>query len=222
MRSSLAPVLAALTLAFAVMAPATAHAQERDPVLFVHGYGGSGDNWDPMIADLTDHGWDGDRLYTISYDYDASNEVTARLIGQEVDRILDETGHDAVDLVTHSMGGLSSRWYLRFLGGHEDVDDWVSLAGPNEGSLVRLPCVETSPSCQEVVVGSEFLEELNSGDPTPGDVTYTTFRSLCDLIVRPSTSVTLPGADNHRVGCVGHVSFLTDPEVSEGVRDTLS
>ncbi|WP_285730287.1 alpha/beta fold hydrolase [Nocardiopsis sp. ATB16-24] len=219
MRFFLPLVIAALVST--VLAP-TAHAQERDPVLFVHGYGGSADNWETMIDDFTDDGWNRDELYALDYDSDASNVETAELIAQEVSRILDETGHDQVDMVTHSMGGLSSRWYLKFLDGHRNVDDWISLAGPNQGSTVELPCVNTSPSCQEVVVGSSFLQRLNTADPTPGDVTYTTFRSLCDLVVRPSTNVTLPGADDHRVGCVGHVSFLRDAGVSQDVRDTLS
>ncbi|RKS08199.1 triacylglycerol lipase [Nocardiopsis sp. Huas11] len=221
MRLSLAPA-AALLLAGALTAPAAAHAQERDPVLFVHGYSGNATNWDPMIADFTADGWDRDDLHSISYDYDASNTETAELIAEEVDAILAESGGDAVDVVTHSMGGLSSRWYLKILGGHEHVDQWISLAGPNQGSSVRLPCVATAPSCQEVVEGSGFLQELNAGDPTPGDTAYTTFRSLCDLIVRPSTNVTLSGADNRLVGCVSHTAFLRDDGVSEDVRDVLS
>lgn len=222
MRALLTLAAAALTTLSAVLVPATAHAETRNPVLFVHGYSGSADNWDPMISDFTDDGWDRDELYAISYDYDASNTETAEVIAREVDRILAETGSEKIDMVTHSMGGLSSRWYLKFLGGHEKVDNWISLAGPNQGSTVELPCVGTSPSCQEVVVGSGFLAALNSGDPTPGDVAYTTFRSYCDFIIRPVSSVTLPGADNNLAGCVGHISFLRDSGVSEDVRDTLS
>ncbi|GAB2503697.1 esterase/lipase family protein [Nocardiopsis aegyptia] len=222
MRLSLAPAAALVALAGLLTAPATAHAQERDPVLFVHGYSGNAANWDSMISDFTDGGWERDRLHAIDYDDDASNTETAELIAREVDAILAGTGADAVDIVTHSMGGLSSRWYLKVLGGHEDVDHWISLAGPNEGSSVRLPCVTTSPSCQEVVEGSDFLQELNTGDPTPGDTAYTTFRSFCDLIVRPSTNVTLAGADNRLVGCVSHTAFLRDDDVSEDVRDVLS
>jgi triacylglycerol lipase len=222
MRLSLASAAALLASAGVLTAPAAAHSQERDPVLFVHGYSGNATNWDSMIADFTDDGWERDELYAISYDYDASNTRTAELITREVDTILAETGADAVDIVTHSMGGLSSRWYLKVLGGHVDVDHWISLAGPNQGSSVRLPCVATSPSCQEVVEGSGFLRELNSGDPTPGDTAYTTFRSPCDLIVRPADNVTLTGADNRLVGCVSHTAFVRDDGVSEDVRAALS
>ncbi|MFV2196871.1 esterase/lipase family protein [Nocardiopsis sp. LOL_012] len=222
MRSPLAPVAAALALAFAVLTPMAAQADERNPVLFVHGYSGNASNWDEMIDDFVDDGWDRDRLYAITYDYNASNVTTAELIADEVDDILDETGAEKVDIVAHSMGSLSSRWYVKFLGGTETVDNWVSLAGPNEGSWVELPCVQTAPGCAEVVRGSDFLDQLNGGDPTPGDVSYTTFRSFCDFIVLPSASVSITGADNNSVGCVSHISFVSDNGVSDDVRDTLA
>ncbi|GAA3746540.1 esterase/lipase family protein [Salinactinospora qingdaonensis] len=222
MRLVLTPVAAALTLLAMALVPTTAHAQERDPVLFVHGYSGDAGNWDSMISDFIADGWQAQDLHPITYDYNASNVETAELIADEVDAVLADPAHDKVDIVAHSMGSLSSRWYVKFLGGQDHVDNWISLAGPNEGSIVELPCVQTEPSCQEVVVGSSFLSQLNSGDPTPGDVTYTTFRSLCDFIVRPSSNVTLSGADNRYAGCVGHISFLNDDGVSAEVRDILS
>ncbi|GAA4915524.1 esterase/lipase family protein [Streptomonospora salina] len=218
----LTPVLSGLVLAALVLAPASAHAQERTPVLFVHGYGGDAGNWDSMVADFVADGWPAADLHPISYDYNASNVETAQLIADEADALRAESGASEVDIVAHSMGSLSSRWYLKFLGGDAHVGDWVSLAGPNEGSSVELPCVQTEPSCQEVVEGSSFLTQLNSGDPTPGDVSYTTFRSLCDLIVRPSYNVTITGADNRYAGCVGHTSFVTDDDVSDEVRAVLS
>ncbi|MDA0563903.1 triacylglycerol lipase [Streptomonospora sp. S1-112] len=222
MRAVLTALLTTAALLAAAAAPGAAHAQERVPVLFVHGYGGSAGNWDDLAADLVADGWPEADLHAIDYDSTASNTETAEVIAAEVDAVLAESGADRVDIVAHSMGGLSSRWYLKFLGGHERVDDWVSLAGPNQGSTVRLPCVAVQPSCQEVVAGSEFLARLNSGDPTPGAVGYTTFRSLCDLIVRPSTNVMLTGADNRYAGCVGHTAFLTDPGVSAQVRAVLA
>ena len=86
MRFFLPPAATALILAPAcvTLAPTTARAQERDPVLFVHGYGGSADDWETMINDFTDDGWNRDALYALDYDSDASNVQTAELIEQEV------------------------------------------------------------------------------------------------------------------------------------------
>jgi triacylglycerol lipase len=44
------------------------------------------------------------------------------------------------------MGSLSTRWYIKELGGGAPVDDWASLAGPNHGTVNYgtwwLPCDE--------------------------------------------------------------------------------
>ncbi|MBV2364548.1 hypothetical protein ACFPZ0_19530 [Streptomonospora nanhaiensis] len=48
-------------------------------------------------------------------------------------------------------------------------------------------------------------------------MSHTTFRSPCDLIVRPSANVALTGADNRYAGCAGHTAFLSDPGVSAQV-----
>nr|MBA3524532.1 hypothetical protein [Geodermatophilaceae bacterium] len=37
-------------------------------------------------------------------------------------------------VISHSMGGLSSRYYLRNLTGTAEVDGCVSLGGPNHGT----------------------------------------------------------------------------------------
>lgn len=221
MRRATALVLG-LAAVFTAAAPTAAHADGRNPVVFVHGYGGSGANWDEMIDDFVDDGWDRDELYTITYDASVSNTVIAEQVADAVDLALAETGADKVDIVAHSMGSLSSRWYVKFLGGQDVVDHWVSIGGPNQGSRVELPCVRTSPACAEVVVGSPFLQALNGGDPTPGDVTYATFRSPCDFIVLPHSSVTLEGADNRLTPCISHTSMVTSSIVSAGVRGVLS
>lgn len=221
MRNALATLLGMLAVTTIVLVPSTAHAQERNPVLFVHGYSGSAGNWDSMVDDFVADGWDSADLYPISYDYDVSNKETAEVIESEVDAILAETGQSQVDIVSHSMGALSSRWYLQFLDGHENVDNYVSLAAPNQGSEVQLPCVVTTPSCQEVVAGSDFLAQLNGADVTPGDVDITTFRSWCDFLMRPTDTGAIPGADNRTVSCVTHTGFLSDDDVSSGVREAL-
>jgi triacylglycerol lipase len=101
------------------------------------------------------------------------------------------------------MGGLSSRYYLKNLGGQAKVDDWVSLAGPNHGTSTAYFCFSTA--CSEMRPGSSFLNALNSVDETPGTtVNYGTFWSNCDEVINPDSSVLLSGATNTGVGCLSH------------------
>lgn len=204
------------------LSPASAQANEADPVVFVHGFGGKGDQFSSMMNNFKENGYSEDRLHAFSYDSLRSNTTIAGQLSDFVDGVLDETGASKVDIVTHSMGGLSSRHYIKELGGTDRVDDWVSIGGPNNGTSIAGFCDIVVTSCQEMRAGSDFLENLNSGDPTPGDVTYTTFRSPCDLIINPVDSTIIDGADNRETACLGHIGMISDGGVIEDVRATIS
>ncbi len=208
-------VLIALLAALAIPA-APAAASAHDPVLFVHGWNSSSSTWDEMVADFQADGYTDDELVAWDYDTSQSNRTTAEEFSAVVDDMLASTGASAVDVVTHSMGGLNTRWYVTFLGGTETVDDWVSLAGPNHGTDTAETCFDTS--CYEMRQGSDFLTTLNDGDETPGATDYGTWWSSCDSIILPQESTILSGADNTQTSCLSHSDFTTDDTVSAQVR----
>ena len=209
-------LLAVAMATVALLAPAAGTAMARDPILFVHGWSESESVWNTMISTLSREGWTAAELNNWRYNTSQSNERTASEIRTKVEAILRATGASKVDLVTHSMGGLSSRYYLKNLAGTEKVDDWVSLGGPNHGTTTASFCFETS--CVEMRVGSTFLARLNEIDETPGSVSYGTFWSNCDEIINPDESVLLTGATNNAIGCVGHTAMLSDARVFPLVR----
>ncbi|GAB2506731.1 esterase/lipase family protein [Nocardiopsis aegyptia] len=208
---------ASLSLASAVPAAAAQPA----PIIFVHGFAGKGEQWSTMRASLVESGYPADRLHVFSYDWLRSNRTIADRLSAYTDDVRGRHGADRVHLVSHSMGGLSTRWYIKHLGGDRTVDQWISIGGPNNGTDIANLCTSLITPCAEMRHGSRFLTELNSGDPTPGPVGYTTFRSPCDLVISPYDSTSLDGADNIRTGCVEHISLMWNSEVIDGVRATL-
>src|SRR5207247_10421674 len=64
-----------------------------------------------------------------------------------------------------------------------------------------------------------FLNQLNSGDETPGAVNYGTWWSPCDELINPDTSVILSGATNTQTSCMGHSALRTDVTVYSQVRE---
>jgi triacylglycerol lipase len=192
-------------------------AQANDPILFVHGWNSSASTWDTMIGRFTTDGWTSAELRAFSYDTSQSNATTADTVAAQVADLRAATGAAAVDIVTHSMGGLSSRYYLRNLGGTSSVDEWVSLGGPNHGTNTAYFCWDAS--CSEMRPGSTFLNALNSGDETPGGVNYGTWWSPCDEVINPDESVILTGAANTQTACIGHSELRTDATVYGQVRD---
>ncbi len=195
--------LAALSLGLFASPGRPSSASHVDPILFVHGYTGNASAWNTTIARFQADGWEANRLFAYTFSSTQSNATVAQAVAQRVNEIKAATGAAKVDIITHSMGGLSSRYYIKNLGGAANVDDWVSLAGPNHGTTWAYGCFFFSP-CNQMIPGSSFLNQLNSGDETPGAVNYGTFWSSCDELINPDTSTILSGATNTNVGCLSH------------------
>jgi Lipase (class 2)/CARDB len=190
----------------------------RNPILFVHGWKESADFWYRMIGWFESDGWPPSYLGNLNYDSTASNRTDAEhQVKPHVEQLLRATGARKVDIIAHSMGSLSTRWYIKELGGEGTVDDWVSLGGPNHGTLAAEICAETP--CREMLPWSTFLSELNAGDETPGAVHYGTWWSPCDELILPNTSVELAGATNTETRCMEHRKLLEDRTVYQQVRD---
>jgi triacylglycerol lipase len=208
--------LLSLTVASVLLAaPATAAA--ADPILFVHGWNSSSTTWTTMVNRFAADGWTSAQLNNWSYNTSQSNATTAQQIKTKVDEIVAATGAAKVDVITHSMGGLSSRYYVKNLGGDVRVDEWVSLGGPNHGTDTANFCFSTA--CSEMRIGSSFLAALNSGDETPGAVNYRTWWSACDTVINPDSSVSLSGATNTKTACLSHSDLHQDATVYAQVRD---
>ncbi|GAA4656967.1 triacylglycerol lipase [Streptomyces chumphonensis] len=222
LRRALASLSALVAAALVVpLTSAPAQADTSEPVVFIHGFAGKSGQFSTMTSDFKANGYSDDQLHVFGYNSFRSNATIAGQLSDYIDGVLARTGAGKVDIVTHSMGGLSSRYYLKNLGGTARVDDWVSLGGPNNGTAIAGFCSFLITSCKEMRAGSGFLNQLNSGDPTPGNVSYTTFRSPCDLVINPVSSTILSGADNRKTACLGHIGMISNGGVIDAVRNVV-
>jgi triacylglycerol lipase len=119
----------------------------RTPVLFVHGSGLSSHTWQPTIEHLQEIGYPSAYLYAVELQpNDGANDRAAEtFIAPAVESMLAKAKAAArnagysepipvkVDIVAHSMGAVSSRWYIAKLH-PERVRTWISLAGANHGT----------------------------------------------------------------------------------------
>jgi triacylglycerol lipase len=87
--------------------------------------------------------------------------------------------------------------HINFLSGAGKVDDVVGLAPSNHGTDNAGAIVAGAtfgPACDQQRAGSAFLRNLNAGDETPGDVSYTAIETRYDEVVTPYPSAFLaPG-----------------------------
>jgi triacylglycerol lipase len=208
-----------VTAAASVLALALpAVAQARDPILFVHGWNSSASTWNTVVGRFAADGWTSAELNTWSYNTAQSNATTAQQLASKVNSVLAATGAARLDLISHSMGGLSTRYYVKNLGGGPKVDEFVSLAGPNHGTSTANLCFWNT-SCFEMRPGSSFLNALNSGDETPSTPRYGTWWSPCDEVINPDTSTILSGAANTQTSCVSHSGVKDSATVYAQVRE---
>lgn len=195
------------------------------PILFVHGWNSTGGIWTTMIGRFKTDGWTDARLHAFSYNTAVSNATTAGIIGSKVDSILVATGASKVAIVSHSMGSLSARYYVKnVLGADGKVSAFVSLAGANHGTQTAGTCVFLfgQTSCAEMLPGSTFLTALNADDETPGITAYATWRSPCDNVISPQSSTVLDGATNTLTSCLQHGQLYTDATVYGQVRSFVN
>jgi triacylglycerol esterase/lipase EstA (alpha/beta hydrolase family) len=158
---------------------------------------------------------------------------SAAEFSQYVNRVLAATGASKVDVLGHSEGGTMPRYYLKNLGGAAKVNHFVALAPPNHGTTMSgiAELAKLFPgaaqilvgglcrACLQLVEGSDFVHELNSGGETQAGVRYTVIVSTTDFLVTPVSTSFLSGPDvtniviqdEHPGVFVGHIQLAYDP-----------
>lgn len=216
-------------------AETVAVAADANPVIVVGGLIGISIAYEPIAARLRADGFRVSIYQLPGLGFGDIRE-SARALASYVDQIRAATGAAKVDLVTHSEGGLVSRWYVKFLGGTSKVDHYISLGSPQQGTYVAnilqfvgLGSCAGIVACQQMSIGSDFLTGLNGGDDTPGAVRWTTVRTWQDELVRPVDNAALAdGATNVLIQSwcplrvVGHLGLVLDGTTYTVVRQALT
>lgn len=230
-----AALMAVASLTVVTAAPAAAAAE--DPVVIATGMT-AGPIFEPAYWPLRDRlraaGYTVD-IFTMP-DYGMGDiHANAANLAAFVDGVRARTGAAKVDLIGHSMGGLVSRDYVKNLGGAAKVDSLIMLGTPNYGTTLASigsffwNCIGIV-GCDQMAIGSDYLDALNAGDDTIGSVRYTAISTINDELVIPYWNVFL--ANNGNISnvtvqgqCwlrfVGHLGLIYDGAVADGIQDAL-
>lgn len=194
----------------------------RTPVLLVHGLVDNRSVFAVMRRSLRRRGFSS----VCSWNYSPLlSDVAqgARDLAEHIEKICQETGHERVHVVGHSLGGLMSRYLVQRLGGDQRVESLVTLGTPHQGS--RWAHVVPTPLVRQLRPGSELLQEL--AEPAPRCATrITAIYSDIDQMVVPTSSGRCDhpdlGARNVLVHGVGHLSLPMHRGVVDEVAATLA
>ncbi len=163
--------------------------------------------------------------FTIGNEDEKSIIEYGERLGGVVEIVKHHTGKNKVILVAHSMGGLVSRSYIKNNGGAENVYALITIGTPHHGvngkesaflgvgGLLYTLCQTGIPlfmgghageECGDMWHESDFIQNLNSGDETYGDIEYYSIIGDCcfgadntkDDEAVSVDSATLNGAEN--------------------------
>jgi pimeloyl-ACP methyl ester carboxylesterase len=192
------------------------------PVVLVHGLIDNRSIFTVMRRSLRRRGF----AQVCTWNYSPLSSDVARCaedLGAHIERVREQTGHDRVHVVGHSLGGLIARYHLQRQGGDRRIESLVTLGTPHQGSL--LAHVVPTPLIRQLRPGSPVLQEL--AEPMPGCRTpVTAIYSDLDQIVLPTNSGRCEHPDlrarNVLVRGVGHMSLPIHRGVVDEVAATLA
>ncbi len=196
--------------------PSAAH---PDPVILVHGTGGSQQtNWGTYVPLLKNAGY---CVFALTYGalpgpWPVSAiggmgpmRESARQFGTFADRVLAATGAARVDVVGHSQGTLIPALWVKSGAGAGKIGRYVSLAALWEGTSPAGPLLDIArrqgllpaqlpvcAACGEFDPTSSIIRGLHAGGLYEPDITYTNIATVHDEAVVPYTSGLVPGGAN--------------------------
>ncbi len=192
------------------------------PILLVHGMVDNRSVFTVLRRGLRRRGFG--RVLTMNYSPVANDvRATARVLAEEIEALVSETGYERLHVVGHSLGGLVARYYVQRLGGDERIDTLVTLGTPHGGTLPAylLP----AGLGRQLRPGSDLLTEL--AEPAPGCRTrFISYWSDLDQMVVPQRNGRLLHPDlmvhNVLVRGVGHMSLPIDARIGREISGVLS
>lgn len=161
--------------------------------------------------------------YTLTFDRLSfgDHRRSAEMLERKVREVRASEEAEKVHLVGHSMGGLVSRYYLKFLGGTRHVGRLVCLGTPHKGTWAAY-AVAFLKGVRMIRPGSPFIETLANG--APEGVPVTNIAARFDSMVLPWDSALLEGdhVDNRVLRVGNHWSLLWSPKVHRWIVEALS
>ena len=126
------------------------------------------------------------RYYQFTYDWRQDNQLSAARLDHLVDQIrVDHDNRDLqVDIVAHSMGGLVTRYWLRYgaidvLGGNDFALNNIGAGKARKVILVGTPNLGSTSALQQILTGADF--GINQIEPE----VLLTFPSAYQLLPHP-------------------------------------
>jgi triacylglycerol lipase len=193
---------------------------DRTPIIFVHGLYHNHTAWYLYLRWFRRWGWSHMKAINLRGKFRSIHEF-ARILADEVEKVMAESQSDQVDLVGQSMGGLVIRSYLAEGSSQAKTRRVVTLGSPHRGT--KLAVFGLGQAAKEMVPGSAFLESLNQGVQIPEGGRFYAIYTIVDNMILPneSTKLTWDGVKNLETRIVNHVGLAYCKHTARLVKECL-
>lgn len=181
----------------------------RRGVVLIHGFLCNRGFWNPWLRELCarDHAFVAVNLEPVF----GSIDHYVQTIDDAISRVTAATGQPPV-LIGHSMGGLAARAWLRGADAAR-VHRIVTIGTPHRGTwLARFG---RTINGRQMRIEGDWMRQMESARGSTRQVPFTCWYSNCDNIVFPTSTATLPGADNRLAPARGHVEMAFVPRLRQ-------
>jgi len=193
---------------------------DRTPIIFVHGLYHNHTAWYLYLRWFRRWGWSHMKAINLRGKFRSIHEF-ARILADEVEKVMAESQSDQVDLVGQSMGGLVIRSYLAEGSSQAKIRRVVTLGSPHRGT--KLAVFGLGQAAKEMVPGSAFLESLNQGVQIPEGGRFYAIYTIVDNMILPNESakLTWDGVKNLETRIVNHVGLAYCKHTARLVKECL-
>lgn len=126
---------------------------------------------------------------------------------------------EPINIVSFSMGGIVSRYYLQNLGGAARCKKLITVSSPHHGT--KAAWVYPSQGAIQMRPKSDFLAQLNATDDKLAKIQITSYRTPMDLIILPPTSSVWDRAENLEYSVIMHPMMLQSNKVLTDIEQRL-
>ena len=192
----------------------------QTPILMIHGFMGSGNNWEYHRHLLHKNGHKnvftvnlGSPFKSISAEPEKPGESYAEAVEKKVAEIKRLTGRDDLIIVGHSMGGLVGKQYIYNHAEKQGVKvlGEISMGTPHNGTKMAKLVSKMFTPAEQMEYGSEFVKGLQEKARDDQQCKYYHVAAKPDLVIFPQTSAHHSEAclrEEHWLDATGHVGYL--------------
>ena len=188
-----------------------------DKVELVHGILEDGVAFNSLRSRLENHGIQCHVPKLEPNDARDGIDMLARSLKEEIDKEFGPT--DRFAMVSFSMGGLVSRYYLQNLGGAERCDTFITVSSPHHGT--KMAYAYPGEGARQMRPDSPFLKDLEATEGKLGDIPVVSYRTPMDLIILPTESSVWERAENYSYPVVLHPLMLYSKPVLDDIEKRL-